>query len=114
MGAYNNLMLTDRYPRCGMVAELTLQLHAAASFESDDNGRFHDRSYRLGDQLEWWPESDPRFDSWHEDPAVSDRGDGTFEEAVFGDCSICNMAVVGATVYRGLRIQAVRSIVADQ
>jgi hypothetical protein len=59
----------------------------ASSYDGDSTGRFHDRTYRLGETMAWFPPSDKRSASWCE---AADPGHlPSIREACYSECLSC-------------------------
>ena len=87
MGAFNWIELLAKCPACGAESSLRAQTHIASSFDGDRTGRFHDRTYRLGEAMAWFPDSDSRNSAWAD---ASDPGHRpAVHEACYGECSSC-------------------------
>jgi hypothetical protein len=73
------------------------------------SGRFHDRIYRLGETMAWWPRTDARYSTW-----VSDRAhtatDEHAAEACYTECSQCKAKLYAVIEFDSLRPMRVRAI----
>jgi hypothetical protein len=94
--------------------EVRCQTHVASSYRGDASGRFHDRAYRVGEAMAWWPRGDRRWGEWRVwggRGGVSDRegeageageaDEEREEEACYADCAAC-----GAELYVIVRFRA--------
>jgi predicted RNA-binding Zn-ribbon protein involved in translation (DUF1610 family) len=99
MAAFNWILFDGACPECGSVTPIRCQTHVASDYDGDAGGRFHDRTYRFGERMAWWPESDSRYIRWSED-CVS-LPDGSSSEACYSDCTSC-----GAELCAVLRFEA--------
>lgn len=112
VGAYNWIKLDNMCPVCGRESAIVCQTHAAASFDGDQTGRFHERAYRLGERMAWWPPDDPRFGSWR----VNGRRDGKYvapgvdEEACYAKCGASGHELYAVIRYRNLVPEAVLDV----
>ena len=90
MGAFNWIIVRETCPQCRNPAELRCQVHIASSHDGDDSGRFHDRTYELGQKMAWWPLTDNRFGQWRVDGRKGEQRDPDLdEEACYTTCSHC-------------------------
>lgn len=96
MSAYNWIEFEGVCPNCGQNSKIRSQTHMCSDFDGDDTGRFHDRTYKLGEQMAWWPESDERFSYWKEDNRSLDfngeEGTYTYDdsfECCYSECLKC-------------------------
>jgi hypothetical protein len=64
MAAFNWIELESTCPVCSEATIIRAQSHVAASFESDEQGRFCQRTYKLGDKMRWWPRGNNDYDKW--------------------------------------------------
>lgn len=87
MGAFNWFTVKETCPRCLVSSELTFQLYVASSYAGDNTGRFHDRTYQLGDTLAWWSRDDKRFADWT--GGLSSHS-GCVTDVCYGKCPSCN------------------------
>jgi len=64
MSAFNWIEFDSKCPVCFVHTPIRAQSHLAASFESDDRGRFCQQVYKLGDTMRWWNKGDKRHEEW--------------------------------------------------
>jgi hypothetical protein len=109
MSAYNWLLLDERCPICGGSKGIRAQMHTASDYDGDESGRFHDREYRVGDEMRWWPVSDPRFKSWRADRRRGEPlQDGELdEEACYAECLSCHARLYVVVRFRKTRVERV-------
>ena len=87
MGAYNWITVEAPCPVCGRVTILRAQTHIASSYSGDASGRFHDRTYGLGERVAWFTPPDERSCRWSE---CADPGHlPLVHEACYSECSDC-------------------------
>ena len=87
MSAYNWIEFHHQCSACGQRVTARAQIHLASSYDGDDTGRFFERTYRVGEKMSWWDESDRRFGSW-----TDERDDVTLDhanEACITECGSC-------------------------
>ena len=90
MAAFNWIVVEATCPACGSQATLRCQTHVASDFAGDGSRRFHDREYRVGDSMAWWPSSDSRFPQWRANRTSNPRVDPNVdEEACHATCNQC-------------------------
>jgi hypothetical protein len=89
MGSYNWIVVTSACPSCKQVRELRCQTHVASSYDGDDTGRFHDREYRLSEEMSWWPPTDARFESWRTNDGPDPSSGEYVEEVCDATCGDC-------------------------
>lgn len=105
MAAYNWITFGCACPACGATAQIRAQTHIAASYAGDSSGRFHNRTYGVGDEVAWWPRGDRRFDSWTES---ADPGHlPAIHEACYADCRECHAELCAVLEFRDLRVARV-------
>ena len=111
MSAYNWLMVEAKCPACERESMIRAQTHVASDYGGDETGRFHDREYRIGDDMRWLPASDPRYTSWRVNGRVQPvPDDDTDEEACYGTCPSCGAHLVAVVRFRRTRIERVIDI----
>ena len=89
MAAFNWIEFQATCPACSRECVVRAQCHVASSYDGDDAGRFHDRSYGLMQAMRWWPPSDPRWSGWREGGhAIDEAGDGAVE-CCYANCGRC-------------------------
>lgn len=94
MAAYNWIAVSIECPACRSTAEVRCQTHVASDYDGDEQGRFFDHVYRLGDTMKWWPRSDTRFRRWRADGLRQPSNDpSTDEEACCASCALCKAAL---------------------
>lgn len=91
MGAFNDILVPDPCPVCGAGMH-SCQTYVAASFSGDENGRFCDGLYAIGERMRWWPESDARYPEWREGSfkARDTLPENTDLDAGYTQCPGCN------------------------
>ena len=60
-----------------------------SDYDGDDSGRYHDRTYKLGDAMSWWLITDRRYPDWRQSNAKNDQGGDAFNECCYSTCSNC-------------------------
>ena len=113
MAAFNELVTLERCPACGGTCELCFQMHAWASYDGDASGRFALRTYRPGDQLAWWPPSDPRHSRWADGADAALLASGDVGEECYGACACCKAELVGIVVFRDRRPVQITAVTVD-
>lgn len=111
MAAYNWVIVSEPCPACGCTSDIRAQTHVASDYDGDDTGRFHDREYRLGERMHWWPASDSRFPGWRANR--SRKGVPSLEieeEACYAECPSCHARLFVILRFIGLRIDQVLGI----
>lgn len=108
MGSYNWLDFPAHCPACRTIATVRAQTHVASDYGAgDEDGRFHDRTYRLGIPMAWLPPSHRKYDTWREKCDSSHTSPP--QEACYSSCLSCN-AELCAVVEFDNRIAAVRIV----
>ena len=70
------------------MATVRAQTHIAASYHGDATGRFHNRTYRIGETMAWFHPSDDRRAAWSE---AADPGHlPSVHEACYSECLTCH------------------------
>jgi len=100
MGAYNWIQITASCPSCERDSAIRCQTHTASSYDGDDSGRFHDRTYQLGEVMRWFPASDPRVNS--EEKPIFPAGQPEDHEACYSDCTNCGANLCVVIRFQGL------------
>jgi hypothetical protein len=89
MSAYNWIEIEDYCPSCKKKSLIKCQTHFCSEYDGDDSGRFHDRTYKLGDRMAWWPISDKRFSGWRESNLGDNYGCDASSECCCSECMSC-------------------------
>lgn len=100
MAAFNWILIDTACPACARSALVRCQTHVASSYDGDSSGRFHDREYRVGQRMAWWPPGDPRHDDWLQDHGAS--GSSLAEEPCYADCTACGAELLVVIRFRDL------------
>jgi hypothetical protein len=89
VGAYNWILIDARCPACNQRVVLRCQTQVASDYDGDASGRFHDREYRLGEALRWWPRGSEQYNR------SRNRGVDTShdEEACHASCADCGASL---------------------
>ncbi len=104
MSAYNWIVTMGLCPTCRQPQKLVAQTHIASDYDGDDTGRFHDRTYTLGEAMHWWPPSDSRYGEWRANRCESTRMSSEIdEEACHATCSVCGTVLFALLRFRGPR-----------
>lgn len=107
MGAFNWIEFQGRCPSCATNTTIRAQTHVASDYGGDATGRFHDRTYRLGETMAWWPREDQRFDRWREvyEDAI---------EACYSNCSACNAELCAVIRFQDRSPIEVRALTTEE
>lgn len=89
MSAYNWIEIKDRCPSCKVKSVIKCQTHFCSDYGGDDTGRFHDRTYKLGDTMAWWSILHPRYSAWRESNSLNKHEYGDSSECCYGECLSC-------------------------
>ena len=110
MGAYNWILISACCPECRSQVELRCQTHIASSFDGTADGRFHDREYRLGEKMRWWPETSKLYKEWRDDGLINGPVEGPIDyECCYTSCPKC-----GAALFAAIRFEDVRPVAVEQ
>lgn len=90
MGAYNWIEIRNSCPSCNKDSTIKCQTHFCSDYDGDDSGRFHDRTYQLGDRMSWWPSLDPRYKDYSESNSDGSDGHGKDTECCYSECLSCH------------------------
>lgn len=94
MAAFNWIEILGRCPVCGRVERFRCQTHVASNYDGDETGRFHDRTYLLGEAMAWWPRDSAKFHEWRVDGRLNDPCEPDWdEEACHATCGGCGVAL---------------------
>jgi hypothetical protein len=107
MGAYNWLRFSDVCPDCGERTAIVAQLKYASSYSGDDKGRYHDRSYKVGDKLAWFDLQDSRYKDPNHSGVVDQDDPGRILECTYADCDSCRaklFAIVAISEFRVVEV----------
>lgn len=111
MGAYNWILITARCPSCSCEVQLRCQTHIASDYGGDESGRFHDREYRVGDPLKWWPQQSPKYAKWRVNGIIGGSGYGDFDtECCYTACPECKTNLYAVIEFEGPRAVNVKEI----
>jgi len=90
VGAFNWIVIDDVCATCGRLAKIRCQTHVASSYGGDEDGRFFDEEYRLGERMRWWEPGHPKFVEWRHDGRIDPVDDPLLdEEACYSHCLLC-------------------------
>jgi len=96
VAAFNWVDFRATCPSCGRRSAIRAQMHIGASYAGNDTGRFHDRTYSLGDRLSWFDQTEHRYMSeWRESENV-----GNASEACYATCVECQAQLYAVIVVR--------------
>ncbi len=90
MSAYNWIEFEGCCPSCQKKAVIRCQIHTCSDYDGDDTGRFHDRIYKLGDVMAWWPVSDPRYNDWLDSNTKKEYEYDANTECCYAECGKCS------------------------
>ena len=101
MSSYNWIEAEGTCPACGEPSIFRTQTHVASSYEGDEQGCFFDRTYKLGEPMAWWPQTDDRYELWSEhcDP----KHCSPLREACYCDCTRCGAGLCVVIEFENLR-----------
>ncbi len=92
MGAFNWIQFEEICPKCKSQRIVVAQTHVASSYDGSED-RFHDATYRLGEQMRWWEPAHSKYQNWkngnlkgHEDLSISEE-----YECCYANCTVCNV-----------------------
>jgi hypothetical protein len=94
MSAFNWIEFIAKCPVCLVSTGIRAQSHIAASFEADDQGRFCQQVYQVGDTMRWWSKDDKRHARW-ETGGVTIHGD----KSSVRECCYANCVAHGDEIY---------------
>ena len=115
MAAFNELVATAKCPACGATCVLRFQVHLWASFGGDETGRFHRRTYELGQPFRWWAEADRRYSESHEAIDWAPPGAGAdLAERCYGKCECCATELLGTVSFRSQTATMVSAVEIDR
>ena len=105
MGAYNWIRFEARCPQCRASSPIKAQCHIASSYDGDDSGRFHDRTYVVGQAMAWWPRADRRWSSWTDTNNTLPEGpEGVVRECCYARCETCGVELYAVIEFRDLMV----------
>jgi hypothetical protein len=102
MAAFNWIEIEGACPCCGQQGIIRCQTHVASDYDGDATGRFHERSYRLGERMAWWPPGHPSYEHWRE-ASEPGRPEGETVEAACATCGSCAAELYAVLRFRDLR-----------
>lgn len=106
MAAFNWIRFEALCPACGRGALIRAQTHVASSYGGDANGRFHDRTFALGERMPWLDvASDQYAGEW---PFSETPGDA--HEACYSRCEECSAALFAVLVFEDFRPVRIESL----
>lgn len=108
MAAYNWIEFHHQCSACGQRVTARAQIHLASSYDRDDTGRFFERTYRVGERMSWWGESDHRFGSWTDecDDVTLDHA----SEVCIAECTSCAAEFHVAVTLKSFVVEPVSSV----
>ena len=104
MGAYNWIEFEGICPLCDEKSILRAQTHVASDFDGDERGRFCHRTFRIGDRMFWWEESDQRYKAWKDSnwldvqTIAEEYSRDASTECCYTDCTSCGSEELYAVV----------------
>lgn len=90
MSAYNWIEIEGRCPSCSKNVAIKCQTHFCSDYDGDETGRFHDRTYKLGDTMAWWPKGFPKYSEWIESNSNAEYGYDVSAECCYSECLNCD------------------------
>ena len=100
MGAFNWILVDGICPNCESPQRFWCQTHIASDCGGDHRGRFHDREYRLGEEMWWWPRTHPCFMDWRDEGARLTGDPAVGEEACYATCPKCGQELCVVVQFR--------------
>lgn len=89
MSALNWIEVQGHCQSCKEKTLIKCQTHFCSDYDGDETGRFHDRSYKLGEKMAWWPGADVRYSEWMESNADNKHGCDLNTECCYSECGSC-------------------------
>jgi len=101
VSAFNYVEAKCKCPACKTETTLRAQVHVAASFDGNEQGRFSGKTYRLGEPMAWWLAEDPRHMTWSEgsDPTHKPH----IGEACYAECLGCHAELCAIVEFQDLK-----------
>jgi hypothetical protein len=111
MSAYNWIKVETKCPVCQKQVELRCQTHAASDYDGDQAGRFHDKEYRLGEPLRWWPKGHKNYPTWRVNGRIGSPNEGEFDwECCYTSCPSCRANLFALIQFDGPRSVTIEEI----
>lgn len=111
MSAFNWVIVENICSGCGMLSHIRCQTHVAADYRGDASGRLHDNEYLLGEEMHWWPQEHPRYETWRANGVIEDVApDETDTECCYATCTECSANLYVVIKFLGPRTVSVESI----
>ena len=109
MGAYNWVLSQQRCPACRQLSTIKSQLHIAASFDGDENGRFSNREYHLGDTLNWFTGTrlEKAYDNSYK---ITPDPPGVATECCYSTCNSCNFEGFVIVTLQQLKLSSITAV----
>src|SRR5882672_2539214 len=107
MSAFNDLQFEGVCPACGVNCGLAAQFHCASSFDGDDTGLFCHRSYRVGEDIAWWPRQHAEYDSWIDEATVALLYDDAVRQCCHTTCVTCLSDLYAVLEFIPVKVRAV-------
>jgi len=89
MSAYNWIEFDGCCPSCKRNVSIRCQTHFCSDYDGDETGRFHDRTYKLGDAMAWWNSSDSRYSQWLDSNLSVTHDYDVNDECCYSECLSC-------------------------
>ena len=89
MSAFNWVEFETICPSCKSKSVIRAQTHTCADFDGDETGRFHDRTYKIGEKMAWWEVSDSRHANWTDSGGNLNLHSGELCECCYSNCLNC-------------------------
>ncbi len=111
MSAYNWIVVEACCPICHENVCVKCQTHVASSFDGDSSGRFHNRQYRVGESMRWWPQGRTNYEAWRADGRIDGPTSGPIDwECCYASCPACDGDLYAVIRFEGPRPVAVERV----
>ncbi len=107
MAAFNWVEVRIKCPVCSEATLIRAQVHIAASFDGNSEGRFCNSIYSIGDKMRWWDECDARFNDWMLGSESVFNGAGSATECCYASCSAHNDRLYAIVEVVKLRVHGI-------
>lgn len=91
MSAFNWIEFEKICPYCEGEQCIRAQVHMVSDYNGDDQGRFHDVTYNLGDKMRWWKKLHPDYEKWKNgNKKDTSNIEEDKKECCYAQCLNCN------------------------
>lgn len=101
MGSYNWIDFEAHCPSCKQDSKIEAQCHAASSYDGvGDVKHFHNKHYRFGDPMAWYPRNHKLWSTWAEPAGNYTASEHGIVERCYSTCLSCKADLIAVIEFR--------------